>query len=193
MPASFAYLVAAAKAIKFNKKWDSVAGVNRGILDSSMKPACVMSKYDIDTEVMDVLKEGRCFNGIVNINAFGDTIWGDRTLRKNAAGIHGVKGSSFLSIRSMLCDIKKRIYAAAIQNTYETNNDVTWMNFKNQIVSLLNMMAADGKLESFKITKLPSDYMSQIKCKIKLVPNMPVEDFEINITLENAQAEVTEA
>lgn len=193
MPGSYFYLSALGDSVNAGKKWDSIAGVKRGVLTSYVKPVALnLSKYDLDNNVMDLTAEGnRSYNGIVNIRPYGWTIWGDRTLRLNNSGT-GLKATSFLSIRVLVCDIAKRAYQSAINNTFESNNDVTWMNYKTSITQLLDKMVADYKLADYKIVKLPSDRVAQIKCKIRLVPIEPVEDFDIYINLENATANIEE-
>lgn len=193
MPGSYFYLSALGDSVNAGKKWDSIAGVKRGVLTNYVKPVALnLSKYDLDNNVMDLTAEGsRSYNGIVNIRPYGWTIWGDRTLRLNNSGT-GLKATSFLSIRVLVCDIAKRAYQSAINNTFESNNDVTWMNYKTSITQLLDQMVADYKLADYKIVKLPSDRVAQIKCKIRLVPIEPVEDFDIYINLENATANIEE-
>ena len=190
MPGSYFYLSALGDSINAGKKWDAIAGVKRGVLKDFIAPANLnLSKYELDNNVMNIDTEQRSYNGIVSIRPYGWTIWGDRTLRKN---ITTLTATSFLSIRILVCDIAKRVYHSAIQNTFESNSDVTWMNYKTSITQLLDQMVADYKLADYKILKLPSDRAAQIKCKIRLVPIEPVEDFDIYISLEDATANISE-
>ena len=92
----------------------------------------------------------------------------------------------------MICDIVKRAYNASINNTFESNNDITWTNYKLEIQTLLDRMVASGKLVSYKLVRKATTDRAKIACIIKLVPNEPVEDFDIYIDLQNGSAEVTE-
>lgn len=194
MPGSYFYLGALGTAVNNGQKWDSVAGVKRGVLSSYAAPVSMnLTKYELDNVIMppsETETGSSSFNGIVNVRPYGYTIWGDRTLRNNKGD--GLKATSFLSIRVLVCDLCKRVYNAAINNTFESNSDVTWMNYKTTIADLLDQMVADYKLADYKIIKLASDRASQIKCQIRLVPLEPVEDFDIYIQLENATANITE-
>lgn len=193
MPGSYFYLSALGDSVNAGKKWDAIAGVQRGVVSDFVAPVNLnLSKYDLDNNVMNISTTAQSsYNGIVTIRPYGWTIWGDRTLRKNDS-THGLKATSFLSIRVLVCDIAKRVYQSAINNTFESNSDVTWMNYKTYIAQLLDQMVADYKLADYKILKLPSDRAAQIKCKIRLVPIEPVEDFDIYINLENATANIEE-
>ena len=190
MPGSYTYLMKLADANVGGKRWDSVSGVQRGVVNNIYKGSVIkMDKYTLDNVIQT--KVGRSYNGIVKVRPYGWTIWGDRTLLANNEGT-GLKATSFLSIRLMICDIVKRAYNAAINNTFESNNDITWTNYKLEIQTLLDRMVASGKLASYKLVRKATTDRAKIACIIRLVPNEPVEDFDIYIDLQNGSAEVTE-
>ena len=190
MPGSYTYLMKLADANVGGKRWDSVSGVQRGVVNSIYSGSIIkMDKYTLDNVIQT--KVGRSYNGIVKVRPYGWTIWGDRTLLANDEGT-GLKATSFLSIRLMICDIVKRAYNAAINNTFESNNDITWTNYKLEIQTLLDRMVASGKLASYKLVRKATTDRAKIACIIRLVPNEPVEDFDIYIDLQNGSAEVTE-
>lgn len=190
MPGSYTYLMKLADANVGGKRWDSVSGVQRGVVNSIYSGSVIkMDKYTLDNVIQT--KVGRSYNGIVKVRPYGWTIWGDRTLLANDEGT-GLKATSFLSIRLMICDIVKRAYNAAINNTFESNNDITWTNYKLEIQTLLDRMVASGKLASYKLVRKATTDRAKIACIIRLVPNEPVEDFDIYIDLQNGSAEVTE-
>lgn len=190
MPGSYTYLMKLADANVGGKRWDSVSGVQRGVVNSIYNGSIIkMDKYTLDNVIQT--KVGRSYNGIVKVRPYGWTIWGDRTLLANDEGT-GLKATSFLSIRLMICDIVKRAYNAAINNTFESNNDITWTNYKLEIQTLLDRMVASGKLASYKLVRKATTDRAKIACIIRLVPNEPVEDFDIYIDLQNGSAEVTE-
>lgn len=185
-----AYLQSYSEAIKNNNIWESLANSARGLVPKFNKNS-VVSKYDLDN-AMDT--KGRSFNGIINLRPTNQpVIWGDRTLLANDAvdGILNLKATSFLSIRNIISDIAKRAYDSAIKNTFETNNDVTWTNFKTDITQLLDAMVADYKIANYKIIKKPTKNRAEIKCEIHVSPYGPVEDFDIGIILTNTSAETT--
>ena len=190
MPGSYTYLMKLADANVGGKRWDSVSGIQRGVVNSIYSGSIIkMDKYTLDNVIQT--KVGRSYNGIVKVRPYGWTIWGDRTLLANDEGT-GLKATSFLSIRLMICDIVKRAYNAAINNTFESNNDITWTNYKLEIQTLLDRMVASGKLASYKLVRKATTDRAKIACIIRLVPNEPVEDFDIYIDLQNGSAEVTE-
>ena len=190
MPGSYTYLMKLAEANVGGKRWDSISGVQRGVVNSIYNGSVIkMDKYTLDNVIQT--KVGRSYNGIVKVRPYGWTIWGDRTLLANDEGT-GLKATSFLSIRLMICDIVKRAYNAAINNTCESNNDITWTNYKLEIQTLLDRMVASGKLASYKLVRKATTDRAKIACIIRLVPNEPVEDFDNYIDLQNGSAEVTE-
>lgn len=185
-----AYLQSYSEAIKNNNIWESLANSARGSVPKFNKNS-VVSKYDLDN-AMDT--KGRSFNGIINLRPTNQpVIWGDRTLLANdeVDGILNLKATSFLSIRNIISDIAKRAYESAIRNTFETNNDITWTNFKSNITQLLDAMVADYKIANYKIIKKPTKNRAEIKCEIHVSPYGPVEDFDIGIILTNTSAETT--
>lgn len=183
---SLAYLIQYAKAVTGGKKWDAIAGVNRGVVKDYYS-GDVVSKYTLDNNIFT--DNGYSFNAISIVRPYDECIWGDRTLYKNTQG-EGLKASSFLSIRNMVCDITKRCYYSAINNTYETNNEITWSNFKATITELLDQMVAGYNLADYKIIKKPTKKRATIECAIHLTPIEPVEDFDIYIELNNVETNV---
>lgn len=191
VPASIAYLYQYAQAGLQNATWSPISGVNRGVVGNIFTPDLSISKYYMDTDVITD-SAGVSFNAIVNVRPYGYTIWGDRTLIEQNA-IKGVQATSYLSLRNVISDIAKVAYESAIRHTYETNNDVTWMNFKTSIVTLLDQMVASGVLQTYKIgRRAPADNeRNKMICTITLFPVLPVENFDIYVNLENAEITVT--
>ena len=54
---------------------------------------------------------------------------------------------------------------------------------------LIPKMVADNKLADYRITKITPAPSATIKCKIRLVPIEPVEDFDITIDLTSGSLE----
>ena len=189
VPASLVYLFAFASSSSKNAKWAPTAGVNRGIINPVFTPDLSVSKYVLDE---DIIKDdvGVSFNGITYIRPYGYTIWGDRTLLLQ--GSKGVQATSYLSLRNLVSDVVKVAYDSAIKNTYETNNDITWMNFKVDIVKLLDNIVSSGVLQSYKLKRRATEERNKMIAVITLYPNLPVENFDIYVDLENAEVTVAE-
>lgn len=189
VPASLIYLFAFASSSNKNAKWAPTAGVNRGIINPVFTPDLSLSKYVLDE---DIIKDdaGVSFNGITYIRPYGYTIWGDRTLLLQ--GDKGVQATSYLSLRNLVSDVVKVAYDSAIKNTYETNNDITWMNFKVDIVKLLDNIVSSGVLQSYKLKRRATEERNKMIAVITLYPNLPVENFDIYVDLENAEVTVAE-
>ena len=183
MPSVWGYLIKYGTCLGNGQEWLPIANSTRGSVESLGITDLTVTKYYMD---LNIIKDtnGSSFNGIVNLRPYGNVIWGDRTLLKLA---NTVKATAYLSLRMLICDVSKRAYQSAIRNTYESNNDITWFNFKSRITDLLGEMVAAGVLSNYSITKLPADSYNTIICRITLYPNLPVENFDIYINLENAE------
>ncbi len=196
MPSVWGYLADYGTCLGNGQEWLPIANSTRGSVESLGTPDLTVTKYYMDNEIIKD-ENGSSFNGIVNLRPYGSVIWGDRTLLKLTTS---VKATAYLSLRALVCDIAKRAYQSAIKNTYESNNDVTWFNFKTRIVDLLGEMVAAGVLSNYSITKQSPTSISgdnkpvslnTIICKITIYPNLPVENFDIYINLENAEINAT--
>lgn len=184
--ATKAYLRALSEAVNNNQEWLPIANSSRGQVVAA--PDLKVTKYHLDKAIIKD-KDFTSFNGIVTIRPYGNVIWGDRTLLQNS---QSVSASSYISLMLVVCDISKRAYQASVRYTYESNNSVTWLNYKSMITPLLDQMVSSGVLQSYNIEKITansenstSPYNTMI-CKITVYPNLPVENFEIYINLENA-------
>lgn len=191
VPSSFVYLNQFASANNTTTNWLPISGVTRGVVEGTFTPDLSISKYYLDNEVITD-GEGVSFNGIVTVRPYGYTIWGDRTLIAQD-GTRGVQATSYMSLRNLISDIAKTVYNSAIRYTYETNNDITWMNFKTTIVTLLDQMVSSGVLQTYKIgRRVDANARNKMICIITLYPNLPVENFDVYINLENATVTTTE-
>lgn len=182
MPSIYGYLIDYGKSLAKGQEWLPVANSERGSVSTIGTADLTVTKYNLDTNIIKDTN-GTSFNGIVNLRPYGDVIWGDRTLLNLG---DTVKATAYLSLSLLICDVAKRAYQAAVRYTYESNNDVTWFNFKTRVTSLLDEMVAAGVLGNYKMQKQPSKTYNKITCKITLYPNLPVENFDIYINLENA-------
>ena len=191
MPSYYPYLMKYAQALKNGQEWLPLANSTRGGLTGLGTPDLTCTKYCFDENIIKDRKledlhveKGVSFNGIVELKPYGQVIWGDRTCMLID---ETVKATAYQSLRMLLCDVSKRAYQAAVRYTYESNNEVTWFNFKSRVTELLSEMVASGVLSGFDMRRQPSPTLNTIVCKITLYPNLPVENFDIYINLENAE------
>ncbi len=180
MPASFGYLSCLADSIKTNPNWYAVAGVTRGKLRSLLAVDKEISTAEADKMQS---RTGISINPILNIPGHKYCIWGNRTLNENEEGL---TASSFLNIRVLVNDVKKVVYKAAKELTFELNNDILWLNFKAKIEPTLDKMLSGNGLSGYKIIKVATDKKATIKAIIRLYPIEAVEDFDITIELADS-------
>ena len=187
VPGSFVYLYAYATVNNVAVNWLPISGVTRGVVGEVFTPDIELSKYFLDTQIISD-DAGVSFNGVVDVRSYGYTIWGDRTLLEQDA-VKKVQATSYFSLRNLVSDIAKTAYNSAIRYTYETNNDVTWLNFKQAIITLLDQMVSSGVLQTYKVNRKPSSDTERNKmiAIIKIYPVLPVENFDVYINLENAE------
>lgn len=196
VPASVVYLYAYYLASTANSVWSPIAGVQRGVVGDMFTPDISVSKYFMDNYIIEDGAEGDdaegddasgvSFNAIVDVRPYGYTIWGDRTLIEQT-GERGVQATSYFSIRNLVSDVAKEAYASAIRYTFSTNNDVTWFNFKQRIVTLLDRMVSSGILQTYTVKRGTTERRNEMSAIITLAINLPVENFTIWINLENAE------
>lgn len=183
-PASFHYLACAARAFERYNEWYAVAGYARGI-----------SKYDVantSVKVGEILVNtlapresnkyaSRAINFVLHERG-NYYLWGNRTSKKieSGLGFH-----HFLNIRQLCCSIKKQLYAACRQFTFDPNSDLLWINFVNAIKPTLEAMKADQGIKGYTIFKVENVAKAVLTAKIRIVPVEAVEDFDISIYLED--------
>ena len=204
MPASLAFLSALAQQIKDYNPWLAVSGVSRGPV-----PYCgglhtnfvltnnVADSYQLipgDTESLG--SASISINPITYIRNYGYCIWGNRTLRNNSAG---TQATSFLNIRDLVSDIKKRLYEASQRLLFEQNTDILWLNFKSIVTPLLDTMVSNYILSDYNIIKYNIDPETgqpvpayKILAVIRIIPINSVEVFELQVQLENSEVTVAE-
>jgi len=189
LPASYGYLSALAKSIKTNESYLAVAGVTRGIVPN-------LVKLDVDTTNSQADKyqsEGDelSVNAITNINPYGLTIWGNRTLRKGKPS-----ATSFLSIRNMLSGIKKSLRSIALSMLFEQNSDVLWLRFKSRAGAMLDRYVAGNGILNYSLVKNSVDRngneVDRYKMNIDVIiqPVYPVEAVSIQVVVTNDEVAV---
>ncbi len=118
-------------------------------------------------------------------------LWGNRTCHPlgEAAGGNDLVASHFLNIRQLCSTIKKQLYVSCRRFTFDPNSDVLWINFKNSITPMLDRMKADQGVRDYKIEKVYTDKKATLKAKIRIVPIEAVEDFLLEVSLEDSLGE----
>ena len=204
VPGSLAYLSALAQQLRNYNPWLAVSGVSRGPV-----PYCssLHTNYTLTNNVADSYQilpgdpetlgqSSISINPITYIRNYGYCIWGNRTLRNNA---DGTKSTSFLNIRSLVADIKKKLYEASLSLMFEQNTDILWINFKSIITPLLDTMITNYILSDYVVTRYLVDPESgspvpsyKVLANIRIMPINSVEVFDLQVTLENSEIMVSE-
>jgi phage tail sheath protein FI len=116
-------------------------------------------------------------------------LWGNRTCEELGAAASREKGdliaSHFLNIRQLCVTIKKKLFTACRQFTFDPNSDVLWVNFCNAIRPTLENMRADQGIRDYKIIKLETEKKATLKAKIRIIPIEAVEDFILEVSLDD--------
>jgi phage tail sheath protein FI len=120
-------------------------------------------------------------------------LWGNRTAEPlgSKAGGNDLKAVHFLNIRQLCTTIKKELYVACRRFTFDPNSDTLWFNFINAIKPTLELMKADQGIKDYKILKVATDKKATLKAKIRIIPIEAVEDFDLEISLEDSFGETT--
>lgn len=187
LPASFAYLVSLAKSIKTNANWLAVSGVSRGLVPNIVS---LNTTQKLTNKIADTYqpKTDVAINAITNIQPYGLTIWGNRTLLANTA--NGLQAHSFLNTRNMVNEIKKVAYNVAKSLMFEQNSESLWLAFKSGLLPILNQMQSGQGLTAYKIIRQETAEKYKMSAVIKLYPIYAVEEIEVNIYLENEEITV---
>lgn len=187
LPASFAYLVSLAKSIKTNANWLAVSGVSRGLVPNIIS---LNTTQKLTNKIADTYqpKTDVAINAVTNIQPYGLTIWGNRTLFANTA--NGLQAHSFLNTRNMVNEIKKVAYNVAKSLMFEQNSESLWLAFKSGLLPVLNQMQSGQGLTAYKIIRQETSEKYKMSAVIKLYPIYAVEEIEVNIYLENEEITV---
>lgn len=203
LPGYFHYLACASKADEKFAEWYAVAGYTRGISDYSiatvgckfgetaiqaLEPRMATSTGVKDEVTGDEINTEAAVNLIVKIkNAY--YLWGNRT--GYTLDANGLVASHFLNIRQLCTTIKKQVYVACRRLTFDPNSMVLWLNFRSRIEPLLKRMKADQGIKDYKLVPVTSNLKGEMKAQIHIVPIEAVEDFTIDLVLNDALGEST--
>ena len=199
MPASLAYLAAFGSSVQVNADWFAVSGVIRGSIPDMVKP-----KFEVGERLMHILQGdepvisggeylGVRINPIMDAGVYGYRIWGNRTASSLSVNdAQSLRFRDFLNVRILLCDIKKQIYHAAMRNTFEPNDDITWVNFKKICNTLLDQMQSGRGISWYSWRKVETEQRATIKAVLTIKPIEAVEYFDITINLTDEEVNFEE-
>lgn len=188
-PASFHYLTCAANASERYAEWYAASGFTRGVSPFGIKT----TDFTVGEAIIDKLQPRKQVGGLTHaVNVIAKfrnqyLLWGNRTANTLRAGDDDdLIASDFLNIRQLCCTLKKQIYVACRQLTFDPNSEMLWINFKNKIRPILEKMKADQGIQDYEFVKIANAPKATLKAQIRIVPIEAVEDFEIDVMLEDS-------
>ena len=190
-PASFHYLACLANALSTYNEWYAIAGYTRGIAARTVTATTI--KYgDIANNTLAPRVLNSYVEKAANLVCYDHGSYilkGNRTAM--SLNTSGLKYSHFLNIRQLCTTIKKRLQSICAQLAYDPNSDLLCHNFVAAITPTLDTMKADQGISGYKITKVTTSTKGVLKAKIRIVPIEAVEDFEIDLSLEDSLDGIT--
>jgi len=201
MPGAFHYLACFIRSLgQGYAEWYAAAGYTRGVSNLVVDHTSVkLGEVAINTlEPRNSSGNGSplfACNVIANFRG-SYYLWGNRTAYP-LGGADGDRGdlvaSHFLNIRQLCTTIKKKLFVACRKFTFDPNSDTLWINFCNAIKPTLEIMKADQGIRDYRIVKVATDKKATLKAKIRIIPIEAVEDFILEVSLEDAFGETTAA
>lgn len=201
-PGAFHYLACFMNSLKLGfAEWYAAAGYTRGVASfivdhTSVKLGEIAINALEPRNYEDPQSDWPKFACNVIANFRGSYyLWGNRTAhplgKKGSLDTGDLVASSFLNIRQLCCTIKKQLYVACRTFTFDPNSDTLWVNFCNAIRPTLEAMKADQGIRDYKIVKVFTDKKATLKAKIRIIPIEAVEDFDLEVSLEDSFGETT--
>lgn len=198
-PGAFHYLTCFANSLGLGyAEWYAAAGYTRGVSAYTVASTTVkLGELAINAlEPRNLVEESRqpCFACNVIANFRGSYyLWGNRTAhalgKKGNVDNGDLVASSYLNIRHLCTTIKKQLYTACRSFTFDPNSDTLWVNFTNAIRPTLERMKADQGIRDYRIIKEATDKKATLKAKIRIIPIEAVEDFDLEVALDDSFGE----
>lgn len=198
-PGAFHYLACLKNSLGLGfAEWYAVAGYTRGVASyvidyTTVKLGEIAIQALEPRNIKDQAAQPKfAVNVIANFRG-SYYLWGNRTCHPlgDAKGGNDLVASHFLNIRQLCSTIKKQLYVSCRRFTFDPNSDVLWINFKNSITPMLERMKADQGVRDFKIEKVYTDKKATLKARIRIVPIEAVEDFLLEVSLEDSLGETS--
>lgn len=198
-PGSFHYLACFISSLKSGfAEWYAAAGYTRGVSSYVIDHTSVkfgeiaINALEPRNRVNEESSPKFACNVIANFRG-SYYLWGNRTAHKLGSIDSNDRGdlvaSHFLNIRQLCTTIKKQLYVSCRRFTFDPNSDTLWVNFVNSIRPTLETMKADQGIRDYKILKVHTDKKATLKAKIRIIPIEAVEDFDLEISLEDSFGE----
>jgi hypothetical protein len=209
-PGCFHYLACAAKNMENYREWYANAGYSRGVCRYNIESTGVKLgeiaiqaleprlKATVNTGKVKMTKaDGSTEPGFPTVTSAVNLIvkiknsyylWGNRTahpLGTKDAADGNLIFSHFLNIRQLCTTIKKQVYVACRSLTFDPNSEILWLNFCSLVEPTLERMKADQGLKDYKLVKGTTSEKGTMKAYIRITPIEAVEDFKINLYLED--------
>ena len=189
-PGTLGYLVAFGKSLSTRAPYEAVAGMKYGIIPGASSPTIQFGEFNVNELQPKSITE-ISINPICSIvspanPSGGCVVWGTKTTYSDSTASEDKKNTitykSYLNIRNLLCTIKKHIFYACVDLTFEQNTDILWVNFKSLVNPVLDNITSGGGIRGYRWYKETSSE-NTLKCKLLLAPIFPTEDFKIDIVL----------
>jgi hypothetical protein len=199
MPGAFHYLACFIKSLgQGYAEWYAAAGYTRGVANLTIDHTSVrLGEIAINTlEPRNKATTSDLPFACNVIASFRGSyyLWGNRTAYPLGV-VDGDRGdlvaSHFLNIRQLSTTIKKTLFNACRKFTFDPNSDTLWINFCNAIRPTLETMKADQGIRDYRIVKVATPKKATLKAKIRIIPIEAVEDFVLEVSLEDAFGETT--
>lgn len=187
MPPSYTFLTNLAQSVKSTPIYYPPAGVNRMLCRRTIK-----AEYEVGARILAQWQpknsSGVSINPIMNIRGAGYTIYGQRTLLNLVSPVIQTSLKS-VTVRFSAIEIKKAIFTACIQLTFEQNIQRTWNEFKSRVEKTLLEMKKNGGINSYQIimdrsTISESDINNNTaRGTVKVAINDALENFEVSFEI----------
>jgi hypothetical protein len=199
-PGAFHYLACFMNSLRSGfKEWYAAAGYSRGVSNYAIASTTV-KLGEIAINALEPRNSDSETDIKISCNVIANFrgsyyLWGNRTahlLGKQADGADLV-AKHFLNIRQLCTTVKKQLYIACRRFTFDPNSDALWVNFVNAIKPTLEEMKADQGIRDYKVLKVYEENPKKatLKAKIRIIPIEAVEDFDIEVRLEDTFGETT--
>ena len=197
-PGAFHYLACFNNSLSQGfREWYAAAGYTRGVasyvIDHTTVKLGEIAINELEPRSLTSDKTSPKFACNVIANFRGSYyLWGNRTAAKlnSDEGTTGdLTAKHFLNIRQLCTTLKKQLYVACRRFTFDPNSDTLWVNFYNAIKPTLEAMKADQGIRDYKILKVYTDKKATLKAKIRIIPIEAVEDFDLEVYLEDSFGE----
>jgi hypothetical protein len=193
-PGAFHYLACFMNSLRAGyNEWYAAAGYTRGVSSYSVDHTTVtlgeIAINALEPRYQTTAAKFAC-NVIANFRG-SYYLWGNRTAHQLGDANGDLVASHFLNIRQLCITIKKQLYVACRRHTFDPNSDTLWFNFVNAIKPTLERMKADQGIRDYKVMKVATDKKALLKAKIRIIPIEAVEDFDLEVSLEDSFGETT--